>query len=229
MPFTSYNTGLPTLGPLKVGLTENIPESSSVKYLGIFIDRHMRWDVHAKQLVQEVRGFLPKFRYLRDFLNIQCIKTLYFSLVQSILVYGIVGWGGIYDCYLNNINVVQKWILRIIYKKNILYHSNTLYEETGIFDLRQLYYLKIVLFIKQLKIKLLNSNYHYNTRRLDAIFFPRCNKTIGQRSANYLAPRMYTILPQNIKEISAYNTFRKKLQNWICEQNRYLFSDIINN
>lgn len=227
LPFTSYTSGLPNLGTLNIGLDSPIQEADKIKYLGIIIDRNLRWDMQIKHTARKIRGFLSKFKYLRDFLSQNHLKTLYFSLIESLLSYGILGWGGVNDCFLNELHILQKWILKIMYHKKLSFPTEALYNESQIKDIRQIYFQKILLFVHLGKIKLSTHEHCYNTRRNDSIFHPRSNKTIGQRTARYLAPRIYSLLPLEIKNIKQHSTFKRELKKWIITK-RHIFINLIN-
>ncbi|KAJ8952344.1 hypothetical protein NQ318_017238 [Aromia moschata] len=64
-----------------------------IKYLGIVIDKHLRWDYHIKYICDKLRAILFKFKYLKQIFDIEHMKTLYYSLVESHITYGMVGWG----------------------------------------------------------------------------------------------------------------------------------------
>lgn len=228
LPFCSYTNGLPNIGPLNVGLNSQILESDNTKYLGIIIDRHMRWDIHIKQLVKKIRGHIPKFKYLRDFLKTNYLKTIYYSQIESLLSYGILGWGGVNECYLNNVHIIQKWVLKIIFHKTKYYPSDILYKETQIKDVRQVFCQKILLAIFHKKIKLESREPTYNTRSDNTYVFPRSEKTVGQRSALYLAPRIFVLLPTYIRNIKSYKTYKKEIKKWIMQEEIIMFSRILN-
>lgn len=229
LPFTSYANNLPNMGPLNIGLNSQIPEAQSVKYLGIIVDRHLRWDLQIKNIAKKIRGLLYKFKYLKDFLSLQHLKTLYFALVQSQLSYGIIGWGGVNDCYLENLNVLQKWILKIIYEKEISFPSDRLFKEATVFDIRQIFCQHIIMDIYKNKISIEPIQHAYHTRNKENnLLMPRCGKTIGQRSCDYLGPRIYNILPQELRNINCFIRFKSKVKKWILENERTIFHDLIN-
>lgn len=119
MVFGSSKQSLPTFGDLNIDNEICIAETKYIKYLGITIDSQLRWDQHVKNLVNKIRGLLFKFRYLRNYINsIKYLKIFYQALIESQISYGIVGWGGAYNNHIKPLEVIQKWILKIIYKKN---------------------------------------------------------------------------------------------------------------
>lgn len=229
LPFCSYANGLPNMGPLKIGTSYEIPEGKMVKYLGIVIDRHLRWDQHIKSLVGKLRGLLYRFRWLSDFLDIKLLTTLYYALVESQLQYGIVGWGGVNNCYLENVNVVQKYIIKVIYRKAPTYPSDELFRESKLLDTRQLYSLSMLKHINKGNILINNLEHSHDTRnKINSFVLPSCNKSIGQRNPIYLGPRLYSILPEELRACIKKTSFRKKAKNWIKETGRAIFNDFFN-
>ncbi|KAJ8974301.1 hypothetical protein NQ317_009541 [Molorchus minor] len=61
------------------------------------------------------------------------------ALAESILQYGIIVWGGLYSTALNPLNVVQNYILKIIFFKSRLYPTTELYS-SDILNIRMLYF-----------------------------------------------------------------------------------------
>lgn len=226
--FSSYATYLPTLGPLNIDTETTIQETQSTKYLGIHIDQHFRWDLQINSLIKKIRGLLQKFKYLKNILPIKSLKTLYYSLVQSHLSYGIMGWGGVQDCYLKNLNVLQKWILKIIYGKERNYPSNELYKESGICDVRQLFSLSILKYTFKNKTLLEKINHNYETRYRDEYRSPFCSKAVGQRSVPYIAPKLYSILPTNVQNITKFVNFKNQVKTWILQTPRQVIDSVIN-
>lgn len=229
LPFTSYSNHLPNLGPLKIEETIEIPEVTSVKYLGIIIDRHMRWNLHVNSLTKKLRGLLSTFKYLKSYLDVADLKIIYYALVQSLISYGIIGWGGVNESHLKQLNNVQKWIIRIIFSKSITYPSDLLYEECQLFDAKQLFYLKISLKTFKNKTNIKQIEHTYDTRtKQNSCLKPRSIKTIGQKSYTYLESRVYNSLPLNLRNIDKYTTFKNTLKLFILNTSRSDIHSIIN-
>lgn len=228
MSFTPYQNHLPHLGPLMIDEDTVITETKQTKYLGIVIDRHLKWDFQIKNTTQKLRGLLSKFRYLVDFLSVRNLKTLYYALVQSLLSYGILGWGGVAENTLHSLVVMQKWILRVIFKKNIRYSSEMLFTENNLLDIRQIFCERMLIYIYKNKIPIQPIEHTYNTRtRTNHINVPLREKTIGQRSVKFLAPKIYNLLPNDLKTLQSFKKFKHRVKLWILATGRSKFKDII--
>lgn len=231
IPFASYVSGLPDMGPLDISQNISIPSAVSMKYLGLTLDSNLKWDAYAQELTMKLRCLIPKFKRLKDFLDQKYLKIIYYSLVQSHLTYGLAGWGGIRDCHLSSLEVVQKWLLKIIFNKNILHSTDLLFSEMNIFDLRQLYFLNLVINIHKEKIYINQLNHPYPTRSQTQglVAIPKRNKSVGQRYFNFYAPKAYNMLPDSLKKDIKGKAFAKNTKKWMHQADRHIFHDLLIN
>ena len=88
----------------------------SVKYLGIYIDQHLKWDHHVDFLSKKLRKINYSLYYMRDFLRSDHLKQLYLSWFVSTMRYGIVHYGGAYISVLRPIVMCQRNAVRTIYR-----------------------------------------------------------------------------------------------------------------
>ena len=199
-----------------------------IKYLGVIIDSHLKWDKHVEFLIKKLRGLLPKFKLCKQFCDIEQLKVLYHALVRSHLTYGIIGWGGITNHYLSRLEVVHKWIIKIMYNKCYTYSTDDLYNESGLLDPRQLYCQNLLMY--QYKQKSINVyiEHSHETRYKDHSFqIPKVSKTAGQRCHMYLGPKIYKSLPLNIKLIQTRNNFKSKVHKWILASPRIAIHKLV--
>lgn len=219
LTFTSYNRFLPAYKKLSIKLNTNEVEIASVqniKYLGVFIDCNLKWDVHINYVVKKLRTLLYKFRHLSQLLQIEQLKTLYHALIESHINYGIVAWGAATNNHIKNLQTIQKLILKIVYKKHWTYPTDNLFAETKLFDIRQLYCQTLLIRQHNNKNELKSIEHDHNTRyKTNATVVPKTEKTIAQRCFTYLGPKIYNILPPVIKKINSRNMFKDELKKWI--------------
>lgn len=227
LTFASCANVLPDYSTLNINENIKIAKVNKIKYLGVIIDQHMRWDEHAKHLLKKLRYIISRFKYLENYLKLDQLKIIYYSLFQSQLTYGLAGWGGIRDCYLAQIEVLQKWALKIIFGKNRRYPTNLLYKDANVLDIRQLYFFKIIVLIHKKKIKLDDIAHAHNTRHKSGhVNIPKTRKEIAHRNFEYLAPKFFNFLPNNLKVLMHEKVFQKRFKQWMYTIERAEISNL---
>ena len=86
---------------------------SSVKYLGIYIDQHLNWNVHLAELKPKLSravGMLSKLRY---FVNKETLRMVYFGIFSSLLSYGAQIWGQ-HNAVSKRLQILQNKATRIM-------------------------------------------------------------------------------------------------------------------
>ena len=72
--------------------------------------------------MKQSKVFLPK----------ESLTTLYSSLINSHIVYGILAWGNAKPDILNKANLLQKSVLRAIHNKKYNSHTDPLFKQSVI-------------------------------------------------------------------------------------------------
>ena len=121
----------------RITLTLNrttIFESTKIKYLGVILDNKLTWKHHIFELCKKLNravGMLYKIRRLNC--NTSLLLSLYFSIFQSHLTYGICLWGNADPTILNKICLSQKRAIRVV--AGLGYGEST---ENAFYDLKLL-------------------------------------------------------------------------------------------
>ena len=79
------------------------------------------------------------FYRLRKYVNRTMITSIYKALGQSILEYGIIGWGAANTTNLRPAITIQKLILKVLLNKHKQFSQDLVFQETEVLDVRQLY------------------------------------------------------------------------------------------
>ena len=70
-----------------------ISEQTYIKYLGVLIDSHLNWKHHIVNISKKIsRGIGVMYR-IRNYVNLNVLKSIYYSLIYSNIVYAIEVWG----------------------------------------------------------------------------------------------------------------------------------------
>lgn len=185
------------------GLDSHIAQVDSTKYLGIVIDKNLKWDQHVLRLTKNIRKLIYKFYSIREILNKQLLILVYKGIVESLLRYGLVVWGGLYQNALSHLSIAQNYILKVIFRKNRRFSTALLYSRE-VFDVRSLYCLSTCIYVhKSDKFKnFISHQYQTRSNVNKHLETPVASTTKKLRSIFYLAPKMYNLLPPHIKQLN---------------------------
>ena len=75
------------------------------------------------------------------------MRTLYYSLVHTYLLYGIILGGSAYKKHTHNLDVLQKKAMRVMYNTTYNAQSEPLFKKSGILRVQYMYNLQLGLFV----------------------------------------------------------------------------------
>lgn len=193
-----------------------VKESSEVKYLGIIIDQHLKWDKHVTYLCNRLRKLIHFFVILRSCLSLDSLRLIYLSLIQSVLQYGILGWGSAFSSALTPLIILQKKIIKICLKKPIEYPSELLFSDFKVFQIHQLYYYVLLCYIQKNYVKFPKHTHNYETKRSNFINLleTKCFTTKGLNHSNNFGPRLYNRTMDKYPHLQNYTIpkFKKSIK-----------------
>ena len=112
-------------------------ESPKIKYLGLILDNKLDWKGHITELSKKLSRAVGLLYIIRNLRPTSVFRSLYCSIFNSHLLYGLVVWGDANRSYFNKIKNLQKQGLRCIvfanYDKNI--DTNSIHFDLKILNL----------------------------------------------------------------------------------------------
>ena len=232
--------------PLKYNVTikinkKAICEKKFIKYLGVLIDSTLSWNHHVFQLSKKLSRAVGILYKLRPFVNAKIMKSVYYALFYSHVVYAIEVWGSANETILTTIAILQKRIIRLItYKDQFplipgpLIHSSPLFGELGILKIKDVFVLQISKFIHKCvnsniignfdKWFILNfevhshrtrSNYNYSKMSYtNNLFIPFGRTTnYGLKLIKVSGPKIWNNLPLDLRNIKSFSNFKNSIKN----------------
>lgn len=121
--------------------------SKYIKYLGIYLDETLNGGFHCQILMKKLKranGMLCKARH---YISHDDLKTLYYAIFSSHLVYGCQIWGQVNNTFNDKIFKLQNRALRIITFSNFRVDSYPLYNNLKILKLKDQIILQNCLFV----------------------------------------------------------------------------------
>ena len=76
---------------------KSIEQKDYVKYLGVFIDSHLKFKEHIHQLSKKISRSIEILAKNLLFVSQDILIQLYYSLFYSFLTYGLIVWGNTYE------------------------------------------------------------------------------------------------------------------------------------
>jgi len=190
------------------------------KYLGLTIDSQLTWNQHILNSKKNVIATVHKFYNLRLLCPPTILRQLYHALVESILMYGISSWGGVYFSHIKDLYIAQKRIVKVIYRRPRTTPTVPLFRELKLLPLRYLYVYKV------LKMFFIRSNsFHnritqpYQTRNPNMYASFRCNSEKYRRFYLYMAPYWFHLLPISLKSLNVErkHVFDRETRIWLLK------------
>lgn len=204
---------------------KSIEKVNNYKYLGIVFDTRMTWELHINLLTKKLRQYFFAFKQLREILDSNEIKLVYYGYIQSILTFGNIAWGGAHTSVILPLFVAQKKILKIAFKKPLRYPTSCLFEECSVFSIKQLYVKSLLIHIFCNYQTLYSEVSHsYNTRYSQNVGVTalQLSKSFSKTCSYYLCNILYRNICQFFPNyrISMFDSpslpvFKKQAKQWI--------------
>jgi hypothetical protein len=187
---------------------ESIDKVLYYKYLGVVFDSKLNWSEHIDFLKNKLRKYIFAFKQLSEILDEGDIKLAYFAYIQSLLSFGIIAWGGALQTSLQPLNILQKTILKIGFKKSRRYPTTALFQENKILTIRQLYVKFLSLHIyKRANLIFVLTTHAHNTRYSQniGIVSQQLVKSIEMTNSFYIAHVLYSNICRYFNELNIFN------------------------
>ena len=97
---------------------KEIKRVDSIKFLGIMLDEHLTWRNHITTIENKISKHLGLLYKAKRVLNMNALKSLYFSFIHSYLNYGNIVWASVTQTKLKKLASKQKQAIRIFENEN---------------------------------------------------------------------------------------------------------------
>lgn len=224
--------------------------SESVKYLGVYIDDRLSFDSHVNIVCSKISRLNGMLFKLRGILDIEACLLYYNCYIKPSVQYGILVYGCTSYAKLEPILLLQKRILRTIFKKKRMDSISFLFEEKRILTVHEIYLYELFKFMcrcirnehsdsAQNRLLSLQVNQHYSTRSttLPRAKVPSIKTSVKKFSLNFRVPTLYNtllsrcLLPDNINAMSKnkFNNFLHSFRDSILVNNMELTKLVFGN
>uniref|UniRef100_A0A1B6FRU9 Reverse transcriptase domain-containing protein n=1 Tax=Cuerna arida TaxID=1464854 RepID=A0A1B6FRU9_9HEMI len=202
----------------------SVEQLTDTKFLGLIIDCNLSWDEHVKFLTKKLSSGLYALRRMKHYCNLTTLKTIYFSLLQSHISYGIAIYGGTTKKNLDYILKLQKKAIRIILNLSNNESVKKYFKELKFLTVYDLYILETVKYCKHNHVLNSQSQTHtYNTR--NHFISERHNIELYKKKTTFAGLRFLQCLPQDIRIEHNLSQFTSKLKSFLLNISCYSFEE----
>ena len=92
-----------------------VKEVSETKFLGVTIDNQLSWEAHLNTLTKKLKICSGQINRISNLIPQELHESIYHTLFESHLSYGITVWGGVSQVKLRPLFVAQKHCIRILF------------------------------------------------------------------------------------------------------------------
>ena len=170
---------------------QKLYESPKIKYLGIIIDNRLSWKHHTHELSKKLNRAVGMIYKIRDNCTSSVLRSLYFSLFNSHLSYGLSVWGNCNNIYSNKLLIAQKKIIRAISFADFSASSGPLFKELNILKFQDIYR-------SQLASLMWDYDHEHLPVDLNSLFI-RCSTIHSRNLRNNRNQNLYTATKRNTR------------------------------
>ena len=207
--------------------SEEIQFASSFKVLGITLDANLSWKTHIDLLSKKIASGLFILKRIIQIADRPTALSVYYSLIQSHMTYGIAVWGSCGSVELNRIFKLQKRAVRLLAGLNSRSSCIEAFPSLGILTVPSLYVLEVCSMLKKNPSlsKKINDFHSYNTRNAHILEIPKHSTSRFESKPSFAGSRIFNQLPPDVR-MAGSTIFRKSLKKFLLSITLYSLSDL---
>ena len=123
-----------------------IPQSNTVKYLGVILDNKLTWQPHIDNTSKKLSKCCSIVFKLRHYVPLSTLKVLYYGMFNSVLQYSLINWGRASLCHVQKIKILQNCFLRASLFQKRRCPLNVIYSKFGVLKFHDMLEMKYTKF-----------------------------------------------------------------------------------
>lgn len=204
-----------------------INEKKNIKFLGIYLDNKLNWNVHIEEISKKLSSVIHCIRSLNIHANKEAAKSCYYAYFYSYISYGIIFWGTSSEAI--TLFLLQKKAIRALCNLKQMDSCKNYFIKEKLLTLPCLYILNCLKYVHQnaYQLQLCSDLHSYNTRQKDLISISRHRLKVTQQGVDYWGIKLYNTLPTIMKQQN-YAKFQRSVKNILLANAFYSVQDFLN-
>ena len=200
-----------------------IKAENCVKCLSILINSNLNFHFQLEEIENKLSKSLEIVYKLKPILPLIALLKLYYSMVHSHLLYGLVVWGINFSFLSKKLNSIQNKAVKLIGERNYLDRVTLYYSKLNILKLPDLYKLETAKFICSsmqntlpqsfsdffVKVSEISGLTTRSSGNRHSLYIPRYNTNRLQRSIKYQGVQIRNSIPLKIQNLP-FSTLKRK-------------------
>lgn len=215
------------LGDVKLG-NQAVNRVSVNKFLGLYIDSKLKFEMHITNLTKKLASNCYAIRIIANDLDLETVRSAYFSLIESHLRFGICFWGSCSQYLFNMLFVLQKRAVKYMFKAKFRDSSRPLFISHKLLTLPSLFLLESSCLVYKKFQREIGSLSQYNTRQSYIAYLPIPTSSQTKNSVIYRSKKIFNQLPLRIRKINSYKKFRREVKALLGLKAYYSVSEFFN-
>ena len=208
---------------VKIG-TSVLQKQKSVKYLGVTVDKHLRWHLHIDNVRKNCLGKIAAIRRASSYLPGHIRRTLYLSFVLPHLEYCSVAWNNCGATLTSRLERVQNYALCVILNKPPRSNTEEMQSQLSLPSLSCRRKISTIMQVRRCLSRhapdYLCSKFtarasiltdHPSTRGAKDLHLKAPRTNLYKSSFEYSGAKLYNDLPNDLKSMRSDYAFRKAL------------------
>ena len=199
------------------GANANVKIVHEHKHLGVIFDSHMSWSPQVQSVCKRASSSLGMLQPHCHHLNDHCRKLFFTSYILPIFDYCDTAWCGLSQALVQTLEIHQRLLLKILFRKNQTFSSQRLYSLASVSPLLERHQQHLCILVHMILLDLAPKhfakyNWFVSTRSTRHSFsLPRANTSLFLKSPIFSAYTLWSSLPTSLKACTDIKEFKLQL------------------
>ncbi len=196
-----------------------VHQTDSVKFLGVYLDQHLKFHQHVDYVMGKVSSGLFVLRSLSGTTCSDVLLSAYYGLVYPFLAYALPIWGAENERTLFILKL-QKKAVRIMFSLPRRHSCREVFRSSGILTFPSIYILETLTFVKG-NLSKFQLNCHsciYPLRSVKDLKIPKHYTSFFEHHLLYIGIKLFNSLPLSLKLETDQRKFKGKLKSLLLSR-----------
>ena len=213
---------------------KKIEQTRSIKYLGVKIDENLNWREHIKYVETKISQACGAIYKLRNFVDQDCLRTLYYGYAYSFIQYACLAWGTASKTALRKVQMRHQRLIRAMTLhgplENMNFSANEMAKNINVLKFEDVFTLELAKFMHRAYYNKLPSTlenfftktemmhrYNLRSRTSHRFYLPHCRTAKYRKSFKILGIELWNKLANELKSVAFLSPFAKKYKKSLIE------------